>query len=174
MTSLYDQSIPVLIKYFNNLSQILDKSIAYADEKGIAHEELLTARLRDDMKPLPFQIQAMSNSSKFLCVRAFGIENIVLEDDETTFPELRARIAKTIEILQSVDPAKIDAKKAAEEPIIMQSKMGDFKFESGQAYLSEFVIPNFHFHLSTAYCILRSLGVPLGAMDYLNGVFHKA
>lgn len=116
----------------------------------------------------------MSNSSKFLCVRAFGIENIVLEDNETTFPELRARIAKTIEILQSVDPAKIDAKKAIEEPIIMQSKMGDFRFESGQAYLSEFVIPNFHFHLSTAYCILRNLGVPLGATDYLNGVFRKA
>lgn len=122
---------------------------------------------------LPFHIQAMSNSSKFLCVRAFGIENVVLEDDETTFPELRARIAKTIEILQSVDQTKIDTKKTAEEPMIMQSKMGDFKFESGQAYLSEFVIPNFHFHMSTVYCILRNLGVPLGAMDYLNGVFHK-
>lgn len=114
----------------------------------------------------------MSNSSKFLCVRAFGIENIVLEDNEATFPELRARIAKTIEILQSVDATKIDAK-AASEPIIMESKMGDFKFESGQAYLSEYVIPNFHFHLTTAYCILRHLGVPLGAFDYLNGVFHK-
>ncbi|OBT43234.1 hypothetical protein VE00_06414 [Pseudogymnoascus sp. WSF 3629] len=172
MTSLYDQSIPVLIKYFNNLSAILDKTIAYADEKGISHEELLTARLRDDMRPLPYQIQSMSNSSKFLCVRAFGIENIVLEDNEATFPELRARIAKTIEILQSVDATKIDAK-AASEPIIMESKMGDFKFESGQAYLSEYVIPNFHFHLTTAYCILRHLGVPLGAMDYLSGVFHK-
>lgn len=116
----------------------------------------------------------MSNTAKFLCVRAFGIENIALEDDETTFPELRARIAKTIEILQSVDATKIDAKKSIEEPIIMESKIGDFKFESGQAYLSEFAIPNFHFHLSTAYCILRSLGVPLGAMDYLNDVFHKA
>ncbi|KFY44493.1 hypothetical protein V494_01450 [Pseudogymnoascus sp. VKM F-4513 (FW-928)] len=173
MTSLYDQSIPVLIKFFNNLSQILDKSIAYADEKGIAHEELLTARLRDDMKPLPFQVQSISNASKFLCVRAFGMENIVLEDDETTFPELQARIAKTIEILKSVDPAKIDAKKAVEEPIIMETKIGNFRFESGQAYLSEFVIPNFHFHLSTAYCILRNFGVPIGAMDYLNGVFNK-
>lgn len=116
----------------------------------------------------------MSNTSKFFCVRAFGIENIFFEDDETTFPELRARIAKSIEILQSVDQTKFDAKKVAEEPVIMPSKIGDFRFESGQTYLSEFVIPNFHFHMTTAYGILRNFGVPLGAMDYLNGVFHKA
>ncbi|OBT72339.1 hypothetical protein VF21_09450 [Pseudogymnoascus sp. 05NY08] len=172
MASLYDQSIPVLIKFLNNLSAILDKSVAYADEKGISHEELLTTRLRDDMRPLPFQVQSVSNASKFLCVRVFGMENIVLEDNETTFPELRTRIAKTIEILQSVDATKIDVK-ATSEPIVMETKMGDFRFENGQTYLSEYVIPNFHFHLSTAYCILRHLGVPVGAMDYLSGVFHK-
>lgn len=121
----------------------------------------------------PYQVQSMSNSSKFFCVRVFGIENIALEDNETTFAELQTRIAKTIEILQSVDQTKFDAKKVAEEPIIMESRLGNFKFESGQAYLSEYAIPNFHFHMTTAYCILRHLGVPIGAMDYLNDVFHK-
>lgn len=114
----------------------------------------------------------MSNTTKFLCVRVFSAPNIVMEDNETTFAELRARIAQTIEILQAVDPTKLDVKKAAEEPVFMVTPVPTFKFESGQTYLSEFVIPNFHFHLSTAYCILRSLGVPLDAPDYFNGVFH--
>jgi uncharacterized protein len=100
--------------------------------------------------------------------------NTVFEDDETTFAELQDRIKATISLLSSISLSSLDLAKMASEPIIMETgKMGNFRFESGQIYLSEFAIPNFHFHLTTAYCILRHLGVPLGAFDYLGGVFHK-
>jgi hypothetical protein len=116
----------------------------------------------------------MSNTAKFFCTRVLLLPEIYLDDTESTFEELQARITRTIEILRSVDEAGLDGKKVAEEPVIMKTgKMGDFKFESGQAYLSEYAIPNFHFHMTTSYCILRHLGVPLGAFDYMSDVFHK-
>jgi len=95
---------------------------------------------------------------------------VVLEDNETTFDQLQARITRTIEILQSVDPSSLDGKE--DEEVIMETGMGNFRF-TGQSYVSEFAIPNFHFHLSTAYCILRHLGVDIGAFDYMKDIFHK-
>ena len=94
----------------------------------------------------------------------------VVEDNEETFEQLQARIKRTIEILDSVKPSDLDGKE--EKEFIMELKMGNFRF-TGQSYLSEMVIPNFHFHLSTAYCIVRHLGVPLSAIDYLKDVFEK-
>ncbi|KAN0119516.1 hypothetical protein V8E51_001724 [Hyaloscypha variabilis] len=174
MSSLYDQSIPVMIKYLTNASKMLDKAIAYADEKGIPHEDILTFRLRDDMRPITYQIQSLSNTAKWYIVRVLQQPNTPLEDNETTFAELQTRITTTISLLQSFAPASLDLAKIASEPIIMETgKMGNFRFESGQTYLSEYAIPNFHFHLTTAYCILRHLGVPISAFDYLGGVFHR-
>jgi hypothetical protein len=115
----------------------------------------------------------MSNTAKFFCVRVLSHPNTFFDDKETTIPELQTRIRQTIEILQSVDQTKFDAEKVVKDVVIMETAMGNFKFESGQTYLTEYAIPNFHFHLTTAYCILRHLGVPLGAFDYLGGVFHK-
>jgi len=116
----------------------------------------------------------MSNTAKFFCVRVLKLENTVLEDEETTFAELQDRIKLTIELLNSVPkPSDVEVQKLAESEVIMETKVGNFRFESGQKYLSEFAIPNFHFHMATAYCILRHLGVPIGAMDYLGDVFHK-
>ena len=101
------------------------------------------------------------------------MDDIYLEDDETTFEQLQARISKTVDILRSVDESKWNGKER--DPIIMKTKRGDFKFESGQQYVSNFALPNFHFHLGTAYCILRNLGVPIDAMDYLGAdTFVKA
>lgn len=119
---------------------------------------------------LPYQVQSCSNTAKFLAVRVGGMENVVLEDNETTFDQLQARITRTIEILQSVDPSSLDGKE--DEEVIMETGMGNFRF-TGQSYVSEFAIPNFHFHLSTAYCILRHLGVDIGAFDYMKDIFHK-
>lgn len=93
-----------------------------------------------------------------------------VEDNETTFDELQQRISQTIKILEEADPTSFDGKEAQE--VIMETKMGNFRF-TGQRYLSEYAIPNFHFHLTTAYCILRHLGVPIGAFDYLKDVFEK-
>lgn len=101
-----------------------------------------------------------------------GAPNIpVFEDNEQTFEELQSRIKRTIEMLEKVDPELINSK--ANEEFIMEANMGKFRFQSGQQYISEYIIPNFHFHLSSAYCILRTQGVPIGALDYLNDVFVK-
>jgi hypothetical protein len=115
----------------------------------------------------------MSNTAKFFCVRVLSLPDVTLDDNESTFAELQARITRTIDILRSLDQSSLDANKVAQDPVIMETKMGNFRFESGQTYLSEYAIPNFHFHMTSAYCILRHLGVPLGAFDYLADVFHK-
>lgn len=92
---------------------------------------------------------------------------VPIADDEKTFEQLQARIARTIELLGTVDAAKLDGK--SDKEILMETRsMGSFKFSTGQVYVSECAIPNFHFHFSTAYCILRVQGVPLAAFDYLG------
>ncbi|QPC74417.1 hypothetical protein HYE68_005169 [Fusarium pseudograminearum] len=170
MTTLYQQSIPVLVKYLKNLSFLLQKSAAFCEERSLKHEEMLSYRLISDMRGLPYQVQSCSNTAKFLASR-FGAPNIpTFEDNEETFEHLQERIAKTIEVLENVDPDVINGKEDVE--IIMESKVGNFRF-TGQRYISEYAIPNFHFHLTSAYCIMRTQGVPLGAFDYLKDVFEK-
>ncbi|KAM0427607.1 hypothetical protein ACHAPT_007568 [Fusarium lateritium] len=122
------------------------------------------------MRGLPYQVQSCSNTAKF-AVSRLGAPNIpIFEDDETTFTDLQSRIDRTIQVLESVDPACINGKENQE--ILMETKVGDFRF-TGQRYISEYVLPNFHFHLTSAYCIMRAQGVPLGAFDYLKDVFEK-
>ena len=99
------------------------------------------------------------------------MENVVLEDNESTFDELQARITRTIDILNSLDPSCMDGKDDKE--VLMETpRMGSYRF-TGHTYVSEYAIPNFHFHLTSAYCILRHLGVEIGALDYMKDVFHK-
>ncbi|CAM1505111.1 Fc.00g107480.m01.CDS01 [Cosmosporella sp. VM-42] len=170
MTSLHQQSVPVLVKYLKTLSHILQKGAAFCQEKGVKHEDLLSYRLIADMRGLPYQVQSCSNTAKF-AVQRFGAPNIpIFDDNETTFDELESRIQRTIEVLEGVDPSVMNGKE--NEDIIMETKMGNFKF-TGQRYISEYIIPNFHFHLTSAYCIMRTQGVPLGAFDYLKDVFEK-
>ena len=168
--SLYTQTVPVLIKYLDNLSKIVQKGAAFAQEKGIKAEDVLQHRLIADQQGIVFQVQACCNTSKGAISR-LGIEQPVVEDNEQTFDDLVKRIEHTIKLLEGVDAATVDA--AADKEVIMETRMGNFYFKTGQQYISEFVIPNFHFHLSTAYCILRAQGVQLGALDYLNNVFTK-
>ncbi|KAF4989690.1 hypothetical protein FGRMN_8959 [Fusarium graminum] len=170
MTTLYNQSIPVFVKYLKGLSAMLQKGAKFCEEKDIKHEELLTYRLISDMRGLPYQVQSCSDTAKFTASR-LGASNIpVFKDDEETFEQLQARIAKTIEVLEGVDPDSINGKE--NEEILMETRMGNFRF-TGQRYISEYAIPNFHFHLTSAYCIMRTQGVPLGALDYLKDVFEK-
>ncbi|KAM0270120.1 hypothetical protein ACHAPA_003635 [Fusarium lateritium] len=170
MTTLYNQTIPVMVKYLKGLSAMLQKGANFCEEKDIKHEDLLTYRLISDMRGLPYQVQSCSNTAKFVAAR-FGALNIPkFEDDEQTFEQLQSRITKTIEVLEGVDPDVINGKE--NEEIIMESAMGNFRF-TGQRYVSEYAIPNFHFHLTSAYCIMRTQGVPLGAFDYLKDVFEK-
>lgn len=120
---------------------------------------------------LDYQVYCCCNTAKFLASRLSGTESVFFEDDEKTFDEFRGRIAKTVEILKAVDPQTFKGKETQE--IVMETKRGNFRF-IGQRYVSEFALPNFHFHLSSAYCILRNQGVPLDALDYLKDVMPQA
>lgn len=92
-------------------------------------------------------------------------EDVFFADDETTFPQLQSRVDRTVDILKAIPPESFEGKEDAE--VILESKMGNFKF-TGYTYAIQYACPNFHFHLGSAYCILRHLGVPLGAFDYLD------
>jgi hypothetical protein len=163
--SLYEISIPVFIHSLTSLSAILKKGEAYADEKGIAHSKLLDARLVDDMAALPYQIQRCSDTSKGAAVRIAGIDNVAMPDNETTFEQLQARIHKTIEVLKSVDPKSMDDKD--ESPVILKLGGGEIKF-TAKSYLLTFAIPNFYFHVSTAYGILVSPPTLIGDECFLS------
>jgi len=163
--SLYEISVPVFIRGLNNLSAILKKAEAYADEKGIPHEELLGARLIEDMFPLTTQIQRASDSAKGAAVRVAGVDPVSMEDNEKTFADLEARIQKTIVFLEGVKETSMDGKEESE--VSQKTAFGEMKFTS-TSYLLGGVLPNFYFHLTTAYAILRHKGVPLGKLDFLG------
>ena len=166
MASLYKISIISMIKSLENASVILTKATDHITAKSLKPEEFLNFRLIEDMRPLSYQIQTMCNTAKFLVHRVGGVEDTYFPDDETTFEELKGRIAKTIDLLKAVDAKSIDGKE--DQEIIMATKnMGTYKF-TGTDYVTKYAIPNFHFHFGTAYAILRHLGVPIGAFDYLD------
>jgi uncharacterized protein len=163
--SLYDVSVPAFLRGFANLTDILKKGEAFADEKGMAHKELLEARLFEDMLPLTGQIQRASDSAKFVAVRVGQMENVPMADEEVTFADLHARIDRTFTFLKSVDPASMDGREDAE--VVVKTRSGETRF-TATGYVLGFALPNFYFHVSTAYAILRHKGVPIGKMDYLG------
>ncbi|MDB5738541.1 MAG: hypothetical protein JWO65_2209 [Sphingomonas bacterium] len=164
--SLYDASVPAFIRSLTALSVILEKGRAFADEKGIPHATLLEARLIEDMAPLTAQIQRASDSAKGTAVRVGQVENVAMADDETSFDDLQARIAKTIAFLNTVPANSMDGREDAE--VILTTPNGSMPF-TGQSYVLGFALPNFYFHVTTAYGLLRRAGVPLGKLDYLGG-----
>lgn len=119
-------------------------------------------------------MQSCCNTAKFLAVRLGTVEDKYFPDDETSFDQLQGRIQSTIEFLQTVDEQAMDG--AEDKPVLMEIRaMGNYKFSSGSSYAADFAMPYFYFHLSSAYCILRHLGVPLSAFDYVGAdVFVKA
>jgi hypothetical protein len=163
--SLYDVTVPAFLRGFANLTDILKKGEAFADEKGLAHKELLEARLFEDMLPLTGQIQRASDAAKFVAVRVGQVENLPMADEEVTFADLHARIDKTFAFLKSVDPASMVGREDAE--VVVKTRSGETRFTS-TGYVLGFALPNFYFHVSTAYAILRHKGVPIGKMDYLG------
>ncbi|KAK5166982.1 uncharacterized protein LTR77_007711 [Saxophila tyrrhenica] len=172
MTSLYKQSVRPLERGLTNLSGLLKAGAKFADEKGMSHEEMLSFRLAPDMRGLPYQVQSCSNTAKFFFTRIGAIDNVVFEDNETTFEQLQERITKTIELIRTVPEEAMAGKET--EPVLMETGMGTFRFESAQSYWSDFALPNVHFHMSSAYCILRHLGAPIRAFDYIGkDVFVK-
>jgi len=171
--SLYDISIPAFVRGLTNLSDILKKGVAYANEKGIPSSKLLEARLAPDMAALPFQIQSACDTARRSVTRVGGVEDLSLPGTEKTFEELEARIQKSIAYLKSVDSGAYDGK---EGTIVRMPYPGQMPASSDslgfsvENYLLGFSLPNFYFHVTTAYAILRSQGVPLGKFDYLQRV----
>lgn len=165
--SMYDASIPVFVRLLNNVSAILDKAASFAETKKIDPSVLVNARLAPDMFALARQIQIATDSVKGCAARLAGKEVPVFQDTETTFPELQARIAKTVQFMQEVKAADINGSEERDVMLKIGGKEMHFK---GQAYLLYFVIPNFYFHISMAYAILRHNGVDVGKKDYLGGM----
>jgi hypothetical protein len=163
--SMYQASIPGFVRMLNNLSVILDKAAAHAEAKKIDPTVFINARLAPDMLPLARQVQIATDGVKGCAARLAGIEVPSFPDTETSFPELKARIAKTVAFLQSVGAAKIDGSEARKVTLKLGGKDETFL---GQPYLFDFVIPNFYFHVTTAYAILRHNGVEIGKGDYLG------
>jgi len=165
-TELYALTAPVFVRAFTNLDEIIDKARAFAAEKGLDEQELLEARLIGDMGNFISQIQRASDSAKGCMVRLGGVENVVMEDNEASFDDVKARIAKTIDFVKSVPADAINGKEEAE--VVLKFPKGEFKF-AGRDFLLGFAHPNFYFHVTTAYGLLRMKGVPIGKMDFLGG-----
>jgi hypothetical protein len=163
--SMYQASVPVFTRQLRNLSTLLDKGLAHAHATGLDPAELVAARLAPDMLPLSSQIQIASDNAKGCAARLAGVEPPRWEDKEQTIPELQARIARTLDFLQGFEPGQIDGSEDRE--ITLKLRDREVKF-SGQEYLLCFALPNFFFHMVTAYDLLRHKGVPLGKRDYLG------
>jgi uncharacterized protein len=165
MLSMFDATISPLSRALKNLSHILKKGEEYADAKKIEHSVLLNARLFPDMYPLIRQVQIATDMSKGAAARLASIEIPKYEDTETTFAELYARIAKTLDFIASIPAAQlIDAET---RDITVTVRKVELKF-TGQDYLLKWVMPNVYFHTATAYNILRHNGVELGKPDFLR------
>jgi len=167
MPTLYETTITVFIRQLQILSKLLNHGVAHAaDSSNAATEQsLVDARLIADMQTLAYQIQRVSDSSKGFAVRVAKVEPVAFEDNEKTFPELQERIAKTIRFLEGVKEEDINANENSE--VTLKTGTGEVKFPA-KTYALNWAIPNFYFHLVTAYDILRAQGVQIGKKDYLS------
>ncbi len=165
MLTMYDATIPPLKRILTNLAAVLKKGEDHADAKKIDHSVFLNGRLAPDMYPLTRQIQIATDMSKGAAARLAGIEVPKYEDDETTFADLQARIAKTIVFINSIQPAQLEG--AESRDIVITVRKTNLTF-TGQAYLLNWVNPNVYFHATTTYNILRHHGVELGKLDFLG------
>ncbi|CAN7258354.1 DUF1993 domain-containing protein [Variovorax paradoxus] len=163
--SMYDLSVPVFSRGLGQLTHLLEKSLAHARANDIDPATLVDARLAPDMLTLAGQIQRASDASKLGVARIAGITAPSFPDEEKTYDDLLARIAKTQDFFATVDRALVDGQE--ERPVTIKTREGEAHF-TAQRYLLQFALPNFFFHVTTAYDVLRHKGMPIGKMDYLG------
>jgi hypothetical protein len=163
--TMYQASAPRFANTLRNLSAILDKAQAHVEAKKLDPAALTQARLFPDMFPLVRQVQIACDTAKGAIARLAGLEVPKHEDTEQTFAELKARIAKTLDFVESAKPSHLDG--AEEKEITLKMRSGDVKYK-GLQYLLGHAYPNFYFHVTTAYNILRHNGVELGKKDYIG------
>jgi hypothetical protein len=164
---MYQASTPVFVRQLTALSAILNKAATFAHAHDIDPTDLLNARLAPDQFQLVRQVQVATDGAKGGIARLAGLDAPVYPDDETTFDALEARIAKTIAFLHSVPADQVDG--SEDRPIQLKLRSGELNF-IGQDFLLAFVIPNFFFHVTTAYAILRHKGLEIGKRDYLGQI----
>jgi hypothetical protein len=165
--SMYQASVPVFTQALDALGNVLAKGEAHAAAKKIDLAVLLGARLAPDMFPLTRQLSIACDFAKGATARLAGIEVPAWPDEEKTFAEFKARVAKTSDYVRGFKPAQIDGSEEREITLKMRDATRTFK---GQPYLLHFVLPNFFFHATTAYDILRHNGVELGKRDFMGQV----
>lgn len=164
--NLYDVSIPQFVRALTNMKAFLEKGRAHVVAQGRPESALIEARLIEDMRPLTAQVQLAGDSAKFVAVRVGGVANVPMEDNEASFAELTARIDATLALLAQAKREDFDGR----DGDIVTLKAGGREIEfAARDYVLGFALPNFFFHVTMAYAILRQQGVPLGKRDYLAG-----
>ena len=164
--SLYAASLPVFRQLLRGLAAVLEKAEAHAQERRIEPDALLQARLFPDMFPLAKQIQIATDFAKGASARLAGVESPRYEDTERSFAELQQRISKTLGFIDGL--AEVEVEAGATRPITHGSGERVRHFDNGAHYLTHFALPQFTFHVTTAYAILRHNGVPIGKKDFIG------
>ena len=164
--SMYSASVPVFTKTLGNMLTWLDKAEAHAAAKKFDSAVYMTLRLAPDMLALPSQVRIASDAAKGCAARLAGIEIPVFEDNETTLDELRQRVRRTLAFLETVSPAAVDG--SEEREIVIPARNRDPRRFKGEYDLKHWALPNFFFHATTLYALLRHNGVDLGKSDFLG------
>jgi len=163
--SMYQASAPRFVSILNNLAALLDKAQAHCEVRKIDPLVLTSYRLYPDMLPFTRQVTIACDNAKGAVARLAGVEIPKHDDVEKTFEELKARIAKTVAFIQSIRPAQIDG--SEDKDIVLKLRAREVPYK-GMQYLLGFALPNFYFHVVTAYVILRHNGVEVGKSDYIG------
>jgi hypothetical protein len=163
---MYKASAPIFVQFLTSLSAVLDKAAAHADAKKIDPSVLLNSRLYPDMFPLLRQVREATNHAASACARIAGTELPTFTNTEASIPELTERIAKTIDFIKGLKPAQIDG--TEDKEITIKFPSGNERKFTGQSLLLNFSLPNFYFHYTTAYDILRHCGVELAKRDFMG------
>ncbi|MBS0365524.1 MAG: DUF1993 domain-containing protein [Proteobacteria bacterium] len=165
--SLYDVTVPAFTLGLNNLGAILDKAARHAEAKKVDPKVMAQARLILDMLPLSSQVQIACDTAKGAAARLAGVTAPKHEDNESTLAELSARVTWTLDFLKTIGPKQLEGAQTRE--IVLQFPQMTMKF-NGLDYVTKFALPNFYFHLTTAYAVLRKNGVELGKRDFLGQI----
>ncbi|MBE0550467.1 MAG: DUF1993 domain-containing protein [Rubrivivax sp.] len=164
--TMYSASVPVFVRMLGNMQNWLDKAEAHAVARKFDSVNYLGLRLAPDMLPFSRQIQIASDGAKGCVARLAGLEVPKWDDSEATLADLRARVVKTSDYVQTFGAGQIDG--SEEREILLPTRQGEPLRFTGESYLKHFVLPNFYFHATTTYALLRHAGVELGKRDYLG------
>ena len=164
--SLHSATVPTFVRGFNNLLSWLDKAQAHAEARKFDRQAYLTLKLAPDMLPFTRQVQIASDGAKACVARLAGVDVPAWEDNEASFDDLRARVRKTIDYLQSVPAEQVNA--GAEREIVLPQRTREPLRLTAENFVFQYALPNFYFHTTTTYALLRQAGVEIGKRDYLG------